>query len=287
MRIKFIQYFIGNNQKYLKLSKICEEINKKYCQLHGYEYECQYKTWQDAKNEGFEYNDSIGGNVGMYKMFYLHKILEKRQNYDYYIFLDADAAVSKPIIKIEDLIDDTHQFYVAHGNDRFGQYWALKSLYEVLRQKLESTDFLHTSVQKICKFEDGVHNLCQHLSMNIIFNEGFLIIKNTETMKDFFYDCYQYSKYRSNTIRPILGGGLDGNSMSHMLLLQKYNPLYIHMYSQAQGCRASSYEFKYDVEKTFILHNYGDAMTAEQKIEDMKQVKNNKWWKEILKKENI
>lgn len=286
MKIKMVQFFIGNNQKYLELSKVCEQINKKYCQIYGYDYQCQYKTWQDTKKEGFAFDDSNGGGViGVYKMFFLHKLLEKKQDYDFYVFLDSDAAVSKPTIKIEDLIDDTHQFFVAYGNDRFGAMWTIQTMVNAINQKLQSINVQTMSIQEFLQFPDNIQNLFYHIGDNICFNEGFLIIKNTETMKDFFNDCLWYAKYRLNAIRPI-AGGIDGRSMSHMLLNKKYNSVYIHMYDQAQGCSASSYEFAYDVDKTFVLHNFGDALTADQKIDWIKLLKQNKWWKPIFEKEN-
>ena len=42
-----------------------------------------------------------------YKMKFIMDHLNK-QDCDYLVWIDADAAISKPTIKIEDLIDDKH-----------------------------------------------------------------------------------------------------------------------------------------------------------------------------------
>lgn len=53
--------------------------------------------------------------------------------------------------------------------------------------------------------------------------------------------------------------------MGIMFMQNRYKDCYTFMFDQAQGGIANAFETKYDVEKTFILHNYGEALNLEQK----------------------
>ena len=279
MKIKIIQYFIGNNQKYLKLCKKDEELNRKYCQLCGYDFDFIYFNAEEIKQEGIDFL--------FYKIKFIYDYLIQKQNYDYYVFLDADAVVSNPNIKIEDLIDDKHQLFLSRGNDRFGQILALRRVYEAIIKKLSTGKQLLTcKIEDICNLGRDINDICEHISLNIAFNEGFFIIKNDELMKDFFEDTLKIANYRKeNALRP-MKGGLQGRSMAMTLQMKKYNSCYTFMYDQAQGGVANSYELNYDIDKTFILHNFGQALNLDQKINQVQNLKTNKWWKPILEKEN-
>ena len=284
MKIKIIQYFIGDNQKYLKLSKLCEEINKKYCNLHGYDFEYQYLTEEDIKKV-YKVAQCSRLQIVFYKHIYIYNNLGNN-GYDYIVFLDGDAAVNNPNIKIEDLVDTTHQFFLTRGNDRIGEINTLHILYKSIFKRLNDRQkLLEGKIEDICNFGADVNDLCQHVSLNIPFNEGMFIIKNTKIMKEFFKDCRKIFDYKKNVVNP-LTGGIDGRTISLTLQLKKYNSLYAYLYNQAQGGLANSYETVYNVDKTFILHNYGEALNLDQKIDWVKSLKQNKWWKPILEKEN-
>ena len=79
----------------------------------------------------------------------------------------------------------------------------------------------------------------------------------------------------------------DGWSLRFLLLMNKYQGVYKFMYDQAQAGVANYTRTKYDVEKCFIEHNWGDATNMEQKIYLLQQLKTNKWWSQLLQNTHL
>lgn len=269
MKIKIIQYLISNDNEYLQLAKLSEQINCCYCKLYNYDFKFEYKN--NDENLNFE-------ETTFYKIPYINNNLN---NCDYLVFIDADAAVSNPNIKIEDLIDNKHEMFFSRGNDRLYQIITLQNLYNNLlnflkdNRKLLLTNYFHEFVDKFNLYHD-----LERLSLgNIFFNEGFIIVKNTEKMNEFFSLCSNFGKYFLNRIHS--GLEADGAVLCFFLQQKKFNNLYTFLPDYAQGGFANSYEGKYDENKTFVLHNYGKALNFNQKYEALENLLNNKWWKEI------
>lgn len=266
-KIKIVQYFIGDNQKYLHLCDIVKQLNVKYCSIHGYEYQFLFLLKPNI-------------DVIIFKMKYIYEQLLK-QDCDYLVFLDADAAVSKPTVKIEELVDFQHELFLSRNNQRYGIINVMVNLYNKLTKKINDRTGMETL--EIDSFGEDIYGECQQLSLsNIHHNEGLYIVKNTPMMRQFFKDCVQFSNfYTGNTIKS--SQGTDGRTIQYLLQLKKYNSIYTYTPNYTQGGIACSFEFKYDEDKTFVLHNYGYALNIDQKIDQFEQLKNNKWWKEILK----
>ena len=274
MKIKVIQYLISNDQKYLKLAKLAEKINHNYCKINGYDFKFEYKD--NESNLDFE-------ATTFYKILYIN---ENLNDCDYLVFIDADAAISNPTIKIENLIDDKHELFLSRGNDRLYQLITLQNLYNNLVKFLSEnsglllTNYFHEFVDKFNLY----HDLERASLGNIFFNEGFIIVKSTNQMKEFFSLCSQFGKYFSNRIHS--GLEADGAVICFFLQQKKFNQLYSFLPDYAQGGFANSYEGKYDENKTFILHNYGKALNFEQKCQALENLLLNKWWKGI-KNDNL
>ena len=75
----------------------------------------------------------------------------------------------------------------------------------------------------------------------------------------------------------------DERALGLCLLKKEYNDTYTFLYPEVQGARASRYENQYNEDKAFILHEYGQATTKQQKIDAVKALWNNKFWKNIEK----
>ena len=275
MKVKLIQYNFGYDSKYMQLCKLTEQINKKYCDLHGYDHEFDYL---DTKILEDLYGKLDWSLACVYKLQWVYEKLIK-QDADYLIQLDADAVVSNPNIKIEDLIDDKHQLFLSKGNERVYLANSLISLYKKLVNVLnDKTNIENKDYTELVKQYDLFSN-CEILSDGWIFhNEGLYIIKNTPLIREFFKDCVDVIKYFIHRVFE-RGRAYDGMIMDFVLQQEKYNNIWTFMYPQAQGGAANSYETAYNVEKTFVLHNYGQALNLDQKIDWIKSLKQNKWWK--------
>lgn len=89
LKICFLQVTSPEIYEY---SKYSVEINKKYCELHGYDYLELSAINTDTHAPAWS------------KIFYAKDLLEK-ENYTHIFFLDADAVVINQNKKIEDVID--------------------------------------------------------------------------------------------------------------------------------------------------------------------------------------
>lgn len=103
MKIKVIQYYTSN----VAYGKYSEEINKKYCSLHGYDYYCE-------KDDGKIQYYLEGRAATWYKPVFINSHL---YDADYILFLDADAIFDDWSKKIEDFIDERYDIVVTedHG----------------------------------------------------------------------------------------------------------------------------------------------------------------------------
>ena len=284
MKIKLASFFIDlGNQKFNKMGKLCEEINKKYCELHNYELNFDYIDKQVLINL---YGQCTGKEMSYYKITYIKEKLNK-QDCDYLVLLDGDATISNPNIKIEDLIDDKHQLFLSRGTQKVLQINCLVNIAQKLNQIFQREQSEHYVTknyydQVIMKQYDLYGDFNRLSNEYIMLNEGFMIIKNTPTMRKFWEEC-EYLELNYMLDRDPKGVMVtDGSSIDFMLIQKRYKDLFTFMYDQAQGGLANSYETAYDVEKTFILHNYGQALTTDQKIDWIQSLKTNKWWKEYF-----
>ena len=283
-KIKIISYFVGDNPEYLQLVQEAEKLNKKYAELYGYSYVFNYFDNSVISNY---YGECNSKNICSYKMKFIYDNLIK-DDCDILVSLDADAVISKPQIKIEDLIDEEHDLFLSRGNDIFWQNRELKNIVSELyrlfhnNNKRSYDEFWSDIIVK----ENG-NNLYGSLELAsmgcFIHNCGLYIIKNTNLMKELFKDILAFEFImKDNVFKSAMC--LEERCMSFCLLKEKYNKSFTYMYPQVQGAYAGGYQFKYNENNTFILHEYGTATTLKQKLEEVKNVFYNKWWSSIYKR---
>ena len=81
MKIKIIQYFIGDDEKYLKLANLSEKITSMYCKIHHYDFKFDYI---ENDNNKFKTKDMMTG----YKIHFINDHLQLN-DCDYLVFLDG------------------------------------------------------------------------------------------------------------------------------------------------------------------------------------------------------
>lgn len=274
MKIKVVQMYTPSQKKeYRQLADLSKEINQKYCQMHNYEYHFIQFPQQVIIDQLGSFN---WDNVIAYKQKFIE---EQLTDCDYLVFIDADAAVSNPNYKIEDLIDSQHQLFLTRGDDR--QHWVFRKMYDILhdyifKDKRYGNQWVDQKLMRDFKFYPFFETFAQSW---IQFNQGLYIIKNTEKMhylfkqswiivKSYFLDC-DWQSYSAP----------DGRSLRFVLLQKRYKGVYTYLFDQAQANVAQIGRTKYNVDKCFVMHNWGKATTMQQKIDLMKGLKTNKWWK--------
>lgn len=104
MKILVTQYYTEN----IKYGKLSEELNKKYCEKYQYDYFVEKDT--EELNKIFR-DENIAPQ--WYKVKLLKDLLDKSDEYDWILFLDADAIFSNENVKIEDFIDEQYNLILA------------------------------------------------------------------------------------------------------------------------------------------------------------------------------
>jgi hypothetical protein len=100
MRVMIVQFYTKN----VSYGRFSEEINRRYCQEHGYEY---YVEKDDEKIRKIIEDRAFTWA----KPKILLEAMEKH-DVDYILFLDIDAIVSNNQIKIEEFIDENYEMVV-------------------------------------------------------------------------------------------------------------------------------------------------------------------------------
>lgn len=278
MKVKIIQYLVGNDPKYLELAKQCEKINRRYADLHGYNLVFDYMDESKVK----EYYGASGREeILAYKMKFMYDHL-MMNDCDLLVFIDADAAVSKPQIKIEDLIDDEHQIYLSRANEKVCQIMHLTNIRNGMIRIFNNLDQLIKEYWEDILPRENLYEDLEWMSLGcILANGGLYIIKNTEQMKELYRDTLKAQELLMDTV--YTSKSQDERAIGLCLLKKKYKSTWTFLYEQSQGALACMFKNKYDVQNTFILHEYGLATTKDQKIAEVKDLWNNKWWQEIEK----
>lgn len=279
MKIKIVSYYAGDDPLYAKMCSLTKEINSKYCQLHNYAYQFNKKDMQEIKNFA-QSNHGNGFDIIAYKIKFLYEHLIKN-DCDILVFLDADATVSNPNIKIEDLIDNKHDFFISSFDDKN----ELEKQFALLSQKLNyywsnKNTLDQYPAYKIIEMLDLYRHGAALSTGSLFWNEGLIIIKNTPTIQEFFKEAMLLVPYFHNLKNPVLS--TEQRVLGFLCLQTKYKDIYTYLTPYAQGGYAAKFEAKYDENKSFVLHDYLIS-DRNVRIKNIQQLKQNKWWKDIFK----
>lgn len=184
------------------------------------------------------------------------------------------------------MIDNKHDFFLSRGNDLWLQQMIFNNIYDklhtlIFRDNRYYNEFFDEPLLReydLFKYFEAYSSSC------VQFNEGLYIIKNSPIMhqlleqswavvRAYFLDC-AWESYSAP----------DGRAIRFLLLQNRYQGIYTYLFDQAQAGVANYGKTCYDVQKCFVMHNWGDATTLDQKIYLLNQLKKNKWWKPIFEK---
>lgn len=155
MKILVAQYYTHN----LRYAVLSEELNKEYCEKNGYSYTVK----RDSQEiELFCQNEQIA--IQWYKVKYIKDLLDS-SNYDYILFLDADAIISNLNARIEDHIDENYN--LVFSND-LGYHSVVNTGVILIRNSKWSKNFFERwwnsrneisgqNVQDVLSWEGGMH----------------------------------------------------------------------------------------------------------------------------------
>jgi len=115
-----------------------ETINKKYCLDNGYDYKCFYEIPDDLKDR----------HPAWCKLYYIDLVL--KDDYDYVMWIDADAFFCNHNMKIENwIIDDKYLFICRDAAASFKQWNSYKHLLNSGVMIFKKDNWCHTILQFI------------------------------------------------------------------------------------------------------------------------------------------
>ena len=285
----------NDNDDIKELVQIFKELTQKYCNQHKYEFIFKNITIDDLqpiienknKYEFLNVKCNIWHDICLYKIFMIKNELIKDDS-EYIALFDTDAIISNPNIKLEEFIDDEHEMFVCQSNNYYDIPQYLNKFVNCFNSFIHDEECLNEFLKnknEIIKFNkkyncDFFKTLTDLTFTQTTFNEGFFIVKNTKTMKDFFSMlCENF--YLSNLVFENLKNdticAIDGflislfNKSPRLYSLLKFLPL------STMGHILGSNEHTYNINTTFVQHNYG-TMPIKDRLEHAKLIKENKWW---------
>lgn len=297
-----------SSDNYYALTTIFKELTQIYCDKHNYAFEFKYITNKDLLpiiNNKKQYNilnnlteeQERFENIVLYKVLMTKNELEKEDS-EYIVFIDSDAIISNPNIKLEDLIDNEHEIWLSLGNYEYDLNFNLKNLVNSIQFLLAKNNseylnalFINTKFGYNKLFTEkniDLNNLFKLLNcMNGAFNEGVFIVKNTFKMRQLFkiicehfylsYNSYTFNKCRYTS---------EGYIMQYFLNTPTFYNSFAYMRAGIQGHIMGFLNGQYNEEKTFIQHNYS-VMAINDRLKFAQILKLNKWWRPILIKKTL
>lgn len=291
---------------FLNLVQIFKDLTQKYCNLYNYKFKFKYindKDLQpiiDNKNKFNFFSTSTTKsqqfkNIILYKILMTYEELLKNDS-EYIVFIDTDALISNPNITLDSLIDNKHQIWLSHANQRYEcikDINALTKSMNIFLNDKECLELFMTDIKKsYLKFKEktniDLNTVLKHIAAKICsHNEGFFIVKNTENMKNLFYlMCNNFYLTHNTFTLDKDGAGPDGYLLMYFLNSSKYFDFFAYMNPYTQGHIMGVYEGKYNEDKSFIQHNF-TVMEVKDKLKFAQKLKLNKWWNNFYKKDNI
>lgn len=279
MKIKIGQYYIGNDKDYLELYNLTSEYNKKYCNIHGY----KFTSLKLDKIDCYEGYDERWTNI-LYKLQFIYDNLNS--DCDWLVFFDSDLMVVNPGVKIENLIDESYSFFYTRGNGQFDLTKRNNELVSNLNKVFQNEEYRKLFYRNFVEFNevyknkerfDFKHEMWYYTIASNYINEGFFIIKNDKLMKDFFRDAISLIPYFNGDFN----AGIDGTIINFLLNNRKYKNAEMMLPDWIQQHVIGQNENRFNIEKCFLMHNYG-CISINDRILIFKQLTSNKYWKSYL-----
>lgn len=261
-------------------------LNKKYAEIHNYTYIFnQIKLNQKL----YEWQDLIYHEENLNKLkAYItrYQLFEKYINdFDYLVYMDSDAVINNPNIKIEDLIDDTHDLFVGPDCGIFTiTVHLVQSAVTVInylrKNNLSYLKDPDKELEQLKIFDIPIKTALKNISTNTMgLNSGFMIIKCSDIIKKFledykkYYPVFQEYFFDQGCLAKMLRTKKYSNILKLLPLTTQGNPYYQHP------------DFIYNEDKNFICHYYGVNSDLSRLMNHFQSIKNNKWWKNIKEKQ--
>lgn len=264
------------------------ELNRKYCKLHGYDYIFKALKEEDMHHDldGYLMNEKNAFKLHIFD-YRIYMIEQYMNDYDYLVYLDTDAIISNPTIKIEDIIDSEHEIFLFPDSTRFGITFDIinmanaviakcKQMGHVLLDPLNDLQSIKinesTAYEYICRFATNPNTLAS----------GVIIVDcHSARLKTLINDFKRFYPIFDNSL-------CDQGCLNTLLRRKKYEgmlkmmPAYMHGNPFLNKTHVPGNEdYEYNENRTFICHFYCNSSKKEECRKYIEDLKNNKWWRSI------
>lgn len=282
MKIAVVKYDTRENDENVNLAN---KIDENYCKLQNYDYifdlykpnEMNY-DWEEFINDE---KDLFFSKICYHKLELIEKYINN--DYDYVVMIDSDACINNPFIRIQDLIDNEHDFFISQDCQMAAWCGHLIPIGDTIREYGEKRGTYYSPIPyETIKNDIIVYGRSVYDHLNYIvtnpngINTGFIIIKSSDIMKDFIKNCKKYFILFQDAFHD---QGCIGFLLNHRKYKNTFKILSIDL--QGNPFITDAYLFKYDEDKTFICHFYGHSSEKEKVKGFLNQVQHNKWWSKL------
>ena len=285
-KFKVCTYYIkfDNSSKiYEDIYNLSTKINKKYCELNGYDYtNCLFNesVLKNFLDDDFLKIEKKWAKACVYKYKYLLDVLNTSEN-DYIVYVEYDACFCNTVKKLEDYIDDEHSIFYSRCNwsyDILNYYKNFNKMSNILNKNANGNGLLNFDMCSDILVSRDIKECLQVLNHPTFLNEGFYIFKNDYVSRKFLKSIIKYSNlFYDDGCEPLwcAEGPVIGKLTS---LPCFYNHLKL-LPPKTQG-HINGGSNKYDEDECLVCHN--SSIDKNILYEKLVNISENKYWKGIL-----
>ncbi|MBP5531796.1 MAG: hypothetical protein J6Y54_07200 [Lentisphaeria bacterium] len=260
---------------YEKIYSLTSKINKKYCDLNGYDY--QFDILDKSVLTDFVDTSIFRFSSGwhwscIYKYQYLLEMLEKSSE-DYVVYVEYDACFCNDFLRLENYVDDNHDIFCSRCNWSYDIDFWIKNLNTLINELNSKRNDLFNYDR--CTDAFLSKDIASRLTFthNVFFcNEGFFILKNSELAKKFlkaivkyaplFYDNTDLMCTESQTLQCIMSKDVF---YPHVKILPPKTQGHIYGWSN-----------QYNEDECLICHN--SSIDKDTLYQFLQTIAGNKYW---------
>ena len=252
-----------------------KEINEKYAKINNYQFIFENFNINDYH---YEWEDLILNEFSKLTYYRFNLIEKYLNNFDYFVWIDSDACICNPNIKIEDLIDNEHDIFISQDGSLLSTTsWLVQGGFMIQKylneNKLMYLQNPEEDLSKLKIFNEPIINKLRWFVTNPnALNCGFVIYKNSPIIHEFIKDIKKYYVIFEEVLR-------DQGGTAVLLRRPKYKNILklLPLTTQGNPCWRLP-DFTYNEDKNFICHFYGLDINENSPINFVKSIENNKWW---------
>lgn len=236
------------NFEFVQISNL---LTKTYCEIHNFKY--SFKNADDIPN-----TDKISdfNNILIKKLYIIYDILQQIKENDYLIYIDDDIFINLPNFDLTTFFEDKYQIYFSVDWQHEINKQVLSNISNLFNTKYNNNLSIYNFLksQKILSLD--LYHCLKYLVYNPYgINAGFIMLRKTDITIQYIKEAIDILK---TNIVDCIG---DQGVLSFLLLDKKYFDIFkiLPKFTQNHPFIPEETGLKYNCDKTFLLHVYGQS----------------------------